>query len=53
MENDNQEFELMDQTAKKDFIICRNDYYREIKEGDDLSDIPLMYYANLKTEKVI
>lgn len=39
--------------AKKDFIILHNDYRADIKEGDDLSDIPAMYFQNLKTENVI
>ena len=39
--------------AKKDFVISFNDYHREIKEGDDLSDVPEMFIQNLKTENVI
>ena len=39
--------------AKKDFVIFQNEYKREIKEGDDLSDIPKRFIENLKTEKVI
>lgn len=39
--------------AKKAFIIRHNDYYREIKPGDDLSDIPELYHENLKTEGVL
>jgi len=39
--------------AKRDFVICHNDYFKTIKVGDDLSDVPEMYWANLKTETVI
>lgn len=39
--------------AKKDFKIVHNDYVLDIKQGDDLSDVPEMYLANLKTEQVI
>lgn len=39
--------------AKRDFVICHNDYCRAIKEGDDLSDVPEMYLENLKTEGVL
>lgn len=39
--------------AKKDFVICQNDYYKEIKAGDDISDVPEVYHENLKTEQVI
>ncbi len=39
--------------AKKEFVICQNGYFREIKEGEDISDVPAIYYDNLKTEKVI
>lgn len=39
--------------AKKDFVISHNGYERVIKKGDDLSDVPAMYLANLKTEGVI
>ncbi|BEV68537.1 hypothetical protein Bb109J_c1957 [Bdellovibrio bacteriovorus] len=39
--------------AVKPFIICHNDYFRLIKVGDDLSDVPEKYLQNLKTEKVI
>lgn len=38
--------------AKKDFIICHNEYFKTIKAGDDLSDIPEMYLQNLKIEQV-
>lgn len=39
--------------AKKDFVIVWNDYRREIKVGDVLTDVPEMFYENLKTEGVI
>lgn len=39
--------------AKKDFVICQNDYFRQIKVGDDISDVPECYRQNLKTEGVI
>lgn len=39
--------------AKKDFLIVQNDFRADIKEGDDLGDIPPVYYENLKTEGVI
>lgn len=39
--------------AKKSFTICQNEYFREIKEGDDLSDIPETYLPNLLAEGVI
>lgn len=39
--------------AKKDFKIVHNNYVRDVKVGDDLSDIPLMYVSNLKAENVI
>lgn len=39
--------------AKKDFVITHNDYRREIKTGDDLSDVPPIYLENLKTEGVL
>lgn len=39
--------------AKRDFVLSHNDYKREIKAGEDVSDVPVMYHANLKTEKVI
>lgn len=42
-----------DQIAKKDFKIVQNAYEREIKKGDDLSDIPGAYLENLKTEGVL
>ncbi len=40
-------------TALKDFRITQNEYDRIIKAGDDLSDVPEVYLANLKTEGVI
>lgn len=39
--------------AKKDFEIHWNEYHRVIKAGDDVSDVPEMFHANLKTEEVI
>lgn len=39
--------------AKKDFVIHHNDYHREIKIGEDVSDVPTMFHQNLKTEGVI
>lgn len=39
--------------AKKDFSIHHNEYHREIKKGDDLSDVPELYLDNLRTEGVI
>ncbi len=42
-----------DLVALRDFVICWNEYYKEIKAGDDISDVPEMFYENLKTEKVI
>lgn len=44
---------LSGKTAKKDFLIVQNDFRADIKKGDDLSEIPDVYYQNLKTEKVI
>lgn len=44
---------LSGRKAKKDFIILHNDFRADIKAGDDLSDIPDLYFQNLKTEKVI
>lgn len=39
--------------AKKDFEIHHNGYQRKIKAGDDLSDVPEKYLANLRTEGVL
>ena len=39
--------------AKKDFLIVQNDERYDIKEGEDISDIPAKFHANLKTENVI
>jgi len=44
---------LAGKTAKKNFLIVRNDFRANIREGDDLSDIPDEYRDNLKTEGVI
>lgn len=42
-------------TAKKDFIINRNQDHIVINKGDDIRDlnVPDIYIDNLKTEKVI
>jgi hypothetical protein len=42
-----------DRIAQRDFVICHNDYFRQIKEGEDLSDVPALYLENLKTEGVL
>lgn len=39
--------------AAKDFIIAHNEYFKEIKVGDDLSGVPQMFWENLKTEGVL
>ena len=39
--------------AKKDWVFCQNDYYREIKQGDDVSDMTENMLLSLKTEGVI
>lgn len=39
--------------AKKDFVICQNQYRREIRSGEDISDVPEVYLPNLKTEGVL
>lgn len=39
--------------AKKDFEIHHNDYHRVIKAGEDLKDVPILYWENLKTEEVL
>lgn len=39
--------------AKKNFTISQNDYHREIKAGEDVSDVPVQYHENLKTEGII
>jgi hypothetical protein len=39
--------------AKKDFTIHHNTYFREIKEGQNISDVPEIYHENLRTEEVI
>lgn len=39
--------------AKKAFTIFQNAYFREIKVGDDLHDVPERFLANLKTEGVL
>lgn len=40
-------------TAKKDFVIKQNEYFRKIKAGDNLSDIPDRFLENLRTEGVL
>lgn len=39
--------------AKKNFVIAHNEYYRVIKAGDDVSDVPELYHENLRTEGVL
>lgn len=44
--------------AKRDFVLCcpgpwGGDIYREIKAGDDISDIPVIFHDNLRTERVL
>ena len=39
--------------AQKNFTISHNEYVRHIKKGDDLSDVPEKYHANLRTEGVL
>lgn len=45
--------------AKKDFDLCfpssdpAKNYFREIKVGDDLADVPEFLLENLKTEGVL
>ena len=40
--------------AKRDFVISQNDFYLEIKKGDDLAEsVPPAFYPNLKTENVL
>lgn len=39
--------------AKKDFIICQNKYFFDIKKGDDITKLPKQFYKNLITEGVI
>ena len=39
--------------ALRDFTIRHNEFYLEIKKGDDLSKIPVKFMENLKTEKVL
>lgn len=40
--------------AKKDFTICQNDFYLEIKKGDTINKEDVkQFLENLKTEKVI
>ncbi len=41
--------------AKRDFIICQNAEYYDIKEGDDILElkVPERFHINLKTEQVI
>ncbi len=41
--------------AKRDFVLCFNEYFFDIKSGDDLDalGVPHMFNMNLRTEKVI
>lgn len=39
--------------ARKAFVINQNGYRRVIFQGEDISDVPEKYHANLKTENVI
>lgn len=41
--------------AKKDFVICQNEHYYEIKKGDNITElnIPSRFYENLTTENII
>jgi len=39
--------------AKKDFVISHNGYLKKIKAGEDISDVPSVYHANLKTEGIL
>lgn len=39
--------------AKKDFVISHNEYVKKIKAGDDISDVPVLYHENLRTEGVL
>lgn len=52
-ENKKDKKEKSDMIAKKDFVITQNEYVKEIKKGDDLSKVPSIYHANLKTENVL
>ncbi len=40
-------------TAKRDFVISHNEHQIVIKKGDDLSEVPKLFFENLKTEQVI
>ncbi len=53
LEEERFEKEVVQLKAKKAFEINHNDYHRDIQVGDDLSDVPVMYHQNLKTEGVI
>jgi hypothetical protein len=39
--------------AKKDFVIRQEPYSRVILAGEDISDVPEKYHANLRTEGVL
>ena len=39
--------------AKKAFKIVHNSYEKTINEGDDLSDVPAVYWPNLISEGVL
>lgn len=39
--------------AKRDFEIVQNGYHRVIKAGEDVSDVPIRFHENLRTERVL
>lgn len=39
--------------ARCNFAIIHNGYHRDIRAGEDISDVPAMYHPNLVTEGVI
>lgn len=45
--------EMQSMIAKKAFKIVHNDYEKTINEGDDLSDVPAVYWPNLISEGVL
>jgi len=49
-ESDN---DLQRLVAKKDWSIHQNDFHREIKQGDDVSDLEQKFLDCLKAEGVI
>ena len=52
MTKDNKEKKLI---AKRDFLICQNEFLFKIEKGDDIKElkIPEQFIQNLKTENVI